>query len=42
MHLVVLTFIGVRSYKHIYCATKLVFPYVDFSFVIHIARSRTM
>ena len=34
MHLVVLAFIGVRSYKHtIYCATKLVFPYV-FSFVL--------
>ena len=29
MHLVVLAFIGVRSFKHtIYFATKLVFPYV--------------
>ena len=42
MHLVVLVFIGVRSYKHtIYCATKLVFPYV-FSFVFRIARSRAV
>ena len=29
MHLVVLAFIGVRSFKHtIYFATKIVFPYV--------------
>ena len=42
MHLVVLAFIGVRSYKHtIYCATRLVFPYV-FLFVFRIARSRTV
>ena len=42
MHLVVLAFIGVRSYKHtIYCATKLAFPYVFF-FVFRIARSRTV
>ena len=42
MHLAVLAFIGVRSYKHtIYCATKLVFPYV-FSFVFRIARDRTV
>ena len=40
MHLVVLAFIGVRSNKHtIYCATKLVFPYVFF-FVFRIAQSR--
>ena len=44
MHLVVLAFIGVRSYmyKHtIYCARKLVLPYV-FSFVFRIIRSRTV
>ena len=41
--MVVLAFIGARSYIHtIYCATKLVFPYVDFSFVICIAWNRTM
>ena len=33
MHLVVLTFIGVPSYKHtIYCATRLVFPCVIFKY----------
>ena len=33
MHLVVLAFIGVQGFKHtIYCTSKLVFPYVDFSF----------
>ena len=43
MHLVVLAFIGVQGYKHtIYCTSKLVFPYVDFSFVFRIARSRIM
>ena len=42
MHLVVLAFIGVRSYKHtIYCARKLALPYVFF-FVFRIARSRTV
>ena len=42
MHLVVLAFIGVRSYKHtIYCAMRLVLPYV-FLFVFCIARSRTV
>ena len=42
MHLVVLAFIGVRSYKHtIYCATKQVFDY-DFSFVFSIGRSWTV
>ena len=41
MHLVVLAFIGVRSYKHtIYCETKLVLPYVFF-FVFLIAQSRS-
>ena len=42
MHLVVLAFIGVRSYKHtIYCATKLALAYVFF-FIFRIARSRTV
>ena len=42
MHLVVLAFIGVWSYKHtIYCAMRLVFPYF-FLFVFRIARSRTV
>ena len=39
MHLVVLAFIRVRSYKHtIYCVTKLVLPYI-FSLVFRIAQS---
>ena len=43
MHLVVIAFTGVQSYKHtIYCTSNLVFPYVDFSFVFRIARSRMM
>ena len=44
MHLVVLAFIGVRSFKHtiyILCDAELVFPYVFF-FVFRIARSRTV
>ena len=42
MQLVVLAFIGVRSYKHtIYFAMRVVFPYV-FLFVFRIARSRTV
>ena len=42
MHLMVLVFIGVRSYKlTIYCATKLVFPSYVFSTVFRVARSRT-
>ena len=42
MHWVVLAFIGVRSYKHtIYCAMRLVFPYL-FLFVFRIAWSRTV
>ena len=37
MHLVVLAFIGVRSFKHtIYFATKLVFPYVFLTWKIFI------
>ena len=43
IRLVVLAFIGVRSYKHtIYHATRLVFPYYVFLFVFRIAGSRTV
>ena len=42
MNLVVFAFIGVRGYKQtIYCAMRLVFPYV-FLFVFRIARTRTV